>query len=345
VKTTRLPKPSPPPRVRASMRLRDLPGHRNASGTGGPAAGAADPTSSAALAAPSLPEGRMSSAGLLALGRSWLDSLRRLAQAAQHSDDPEHVHQMRSTLRRLRALNRLIMQIGDGTRRPAREAFDAEMRWLAGTLGPCRNHDVLVTEALPRLAAGLAAASARHLRRAAALARDVERESARAVLAGSRCAALLDLGDTVLDEREETAAAPTGRRIRRAWKACVEQGARRARKAAQWPGEADDEYLHALRIRVRKLRYLLEIGAADCGSASLDKALKTAIRLQSGLGALQDLAVARTLLAALAEKALSGRAGVAAALALENSIALERKRALKNIKATARRFHRLPVFE
>jgi CHAD domain-containing protein len=287
----------------------------------------------------------MSSARLLALGRSWLDSLRTLSHAAQQSDDPEHVHQMRSTLRRLRALNRLIMAVGDGTRRPAREAFDAELRWLAGALGSCRNHDVLVTEALPGLVADLAAVSARRLRRAAAQARDVEFKSARTVLAGSRCAALLDLGDTVLDGSEETAVAPTGRRIRRAWKACVKQDARRARKAARWPGKADDEYLHALRIRVRKLRYLLELGAAGCGSATLDQALKTAIRLQSGLGALQDLAVARTLLAGLAEKTLSGRAGIAAALALENSIAQHRERALKNIKATARRFHRLPVFE
>jgi CHAD domain-containing protein len=172
-------------------------------------------------------------------------------------------------------------------------------------------------------------------------ARATEREAARAVLAGSRFTGLLALCGANLAVPE--ARAPSVRRIRRAWSGSVGRLMRRAQKAARRPRHAGDERLHALRIEVRKLRYLLEMGAPASGDGALGKTVQAASRLQSALGALQDLVVARELVAAIAGKALAGTPAIAAALALEDAIARERRDALGKIAVAERRFRKLPI--
>ncbi len=279
----------------------------------------------------------------MALGHAWLANLREHARAALGSDDPEHVHQIRSTLRRLRGLNRLLMQAGNRTVRPAHQAAEAEMRWLAGALGRCRNLDVLVGDLLPGLAAGLPRAAKARLHSAALQARATERDAAHAEFAGSRFTTLLALCGAALVAPEAPARAPSARRIRRAWSGSVERLTRRAYKAARRPHHAGDKRLHALRIEVRKLRYLLEMGISTTGDQTLNKTLQAATRLQSALGTLQDLVVARELVGAIAGKALAGPPAISAALALEDAIARERRDALGEIAVAERRFRKLPI--
>jgi hypothetical protein len=65
-------------------------------------------------------------------------------------DDPEFVHQMRVALRRLRTLARLFPRFADER---WKDAFGADLRWLAALLGTVRDWDVFSTETLPALAA------------------------------------------------------------------------------------------------------------------------------------------------------------------------------------------------
>lgn len=332
---SRPPRDHAPP-ARAALRLKELPGRLDT-------AAAQTAKGGAPLQRHAAADMTMAPERLLALGHAWLANLREHARAAPGSDDPEHVHQIRSTLRRLRGLNRLLMQVCNGAVRPAHQAAEVEMRWLAGALGRCRNLDVLVGDLLPDLAAGLPRAAKARLRRAALQARASEREAARAVLAGSRFTTLLALCGAALVAPEVPAHAPTTRRIRRAWSSSVERLMRRAHKAARRPRHAGDKRLHALRIEVRKLRYLLEMGAPASGDGTPDKILQAASRLQSALGALQDLVVARELVATIAGQALAGAPAIAAALALEDAIARARRDALGGVTVAARRFRKLPV--
>jgi triphosphatase len=61
--------------------------------------------------------------------------------------DPEYLHQMRVALRRLRSALPLFTS---AIPRESAAAISAELKWLAGALGPARNWDVFATETCPR---------------------------------------------------------------------------------------------------------------------------------------------------------------------------------------------------
>ncbi|KVD57267.1 metal-chelation protein CHAD [Burkholderia ubonensis] len=65
-------------------------------------------------------------------------------------EDPEFVHQMRVALRRLRTLMRFFPRYAN---EGWKDAFGADLRWLASLLGTVRDWDVFSTETLPALIA------------------------------------------------------------------------------------------------------------------------------------------------------------------------------------------------
>jgi inorganic triphosphatase YgiF len=205
------------------------------------------------------------------------------------SDDPEGPHQLRVSLRRLRAALRLF-----GLReRDARWArVDEEARTLADAAGRVRDLDVFEDGALPSLRAKFPGdAAVETLSRAVTDARADVRMELRRVLAGPQATRFV-LGTLALVEELAAGAeadAPgwsgfAGTRVD-ALLARVRRRARRARDADGW---------HRTRLAVKTLRYALEFASAALPRGT-DPARAAGVlaRWQDRLGAGQDLATSR----------------------------------------------------
>lgn len=201
---------------------------------------------------------------------------------------PVGIHQTRVALRRLRAAFSVFRPAVDG---PRLRALSAEAKWLAGECAPARDLHVFLTESVEqvpppvkRIAARLAAA---HLQRA------------RAALSGARFTAFERDLAAFASEKPAAAAGRLdvfGRRVLDSRHAKV---VRRGRAL----DELDAERLHRLRIAIKKLRYAATYLAPAFASKDAKPYIEATVRLQGALGALNDRATARRMLADLATAA------------------------------------------
>jgi triphosphatase len=205
------------------------------------------------------------------------------AHGLRAGDDPELIHQARVAVRRMRSAIRLFERDVEFPPRLARE-----LRWLGRTLGAARDWDVFALQTLPSLAPAaqpLHAAAAR--RRAQALRR------VRAQVATARFARLalqlLQWSETTARETVTLNEFAPGA-MRRAFKRLI-------RSARQFERLAPARQ-HRVRVRAKRLRYAVDAlaGTAARSTAALDARLAS---VQDLLGELNDIAVARRLLAEL----------------------------------------------
>jgi CHAD domain-containing protein len=203
--------------------------------------------------------------------------------------DVEDVHQMRVSVRRMRAALKAARPLLDAE---WADGLRAELGWLGRSLGPVRDLDVL----LPRLR-GLVSdlppeeqAAAERL--VSALDEDyrVARADMMTALNAPRYTTLLEhLADAVrlpLPTRSATHARPEMVELVRA----EYRSLRRAvRKAGQDP---PDEVLHALRIKGKRLRYTGELAEPALGRP-VRRVLRATAGLQEVLGDHQDACVAQ----------------------------------------------------
>ena len=205
--------------------------------------------------------------------------------------DPEAIHQMRVAVRRLRTVVRLGRDALPGR---GADALRRELRWLGAALGGVRDLDVQLAR-LDAHAGQLPAVQRRRLtgyRSALRRRRDTARAGLREVIDGARVTRLL-----LALER----AATPGRRMRpaagdvpvaRAGREAVRRAQRRLRKRGRAVGgrfEAED--LHALRIRAKRLRYLVEALAPFTGRAGR-RLVAQLTELQDVLGRFNDAIIA-----------------------------------------------------
>lgn len=241
-----------------------------------------------------------------------------LLQIASQADpvcalDPDGVHQMRIGLRRLRAAISLFADLVAGEQT---ERVKAELRWLTGRLGPARDFHVMKAALRRRRRAGddpkrdaqvLARVSAR---RAAAF------EGARRAVSSPRYRALLltllqwiDAGDWTGPD----ALSRKQRNARRFAEIVLTRRAGKVAKRAEQIGDLTAECRHRLRIAMKKLYYAVgffeSLFPEDKERKRLASFRKRLKRLLDDLGALNDIAVQRRLLARLTPRA----AGAAAA--------------------------------
>lgn len=197
------------------------------------------------------------------------------------------IHQTRVALRRLRAAFTIFRPAVGG---PRVRSLSAEAKWLAGECAPARDLHVFLTESVEqvpppvkRIATRLAAA---HLQRA------------RAALSGARYAAFdRDLAAFAAERHAAVGRLDEfGRRVLESRHAKV---LRRGRAL----GKLDEERLHRLRIAIKKLRYAATYLAPAFASADAKPYIDATVRLQGALGALNDRAAARQMLADLATAA------------------------------------------
>lgn len=243
----------------------------------------------------------------------------QLRAMVEHTDgtregvDPEELHKFRVAIRRLRSLLRNADLFGEkGTR------LRAELKWLAALTGPVRDLDVLL-ERLPDEVAAVAGSGPsaaqpddasveaittalrnRRRRKHNALSRAMGTKRYRALLDGLAQLATQPRSD--IDGHQASQAISLRKPRRKAHKA-----AKRARSDA-----ASDHDLHALRIKVKRLRYAAET-ALPAANGDEDRQLKSVVqqakKLQDILGDHQDAVVAAQVFSELAGR--DGRADVA----------------------------------
>ena len=222
--------------------------------------------------------------------------------AAADGGDIEGVHQMRVALRRLRAaLDFFSPWLPEAQRR----WFERETRWLGRRLGRARDLDVLLAETLAPVAAARPRDPALAL-----LRRAVEKRRTRAYRRLARALASPRYTGLVLTLGRWTAARGWRGRDGAALDRALAREARpaldRAWEAARGPGALFDrltpEERHDLRLRIKALRYATQFVGSACGDAR--PLLRLLARLQDGLGAAQDAAVAERLM-----RRCIGRAG------------------------------------
>ncbi|QUH00269.1 CHAD domain-containing protein [Saccharopolyspora erythraea] len=239
-------------------------------------------------------------------------------------EDPEELHQMRVSVRRMRAMLRSGRPFLD---QDWSEPLRAELGWLGRALGPVRDLDVLID----RLRQESADLDAEERAAAARLLSGLEVEHGEARF---ELLAALDSDRYVELVRELAAAVRTELpspksdvdgpdELRR----LVAKEYRKLRKAVGKLGDdPSDAELHALRIRGKRLRYTAELAESALDVKPL---LKAAKRFQDVLGEHQDACVAeqrlRDLLHALGDGADGAVAFVAGRL-VEREAARRRDR-------------------
>jgi inorganic triphosphatase YgiF len=216
--------------------------------------------------------------------------------------DPEALHDMRVASRRLRAALRTF---GDGLPTRGRRTLEEELRWLRRCLGTVRDLDVQ----LERVAASAAAAPAgqrrllepfqAHLRR--------ERETRRAEMLAALDSAryrnlLLGVERFALGGARRRPPVPARAAIGVAGQHALQRSLRRLLKRGKAVHQTPNpEDLHAVRIRAKQLRYILEF-LRDITGKPGQRSVKRLVRLQDVLGAYHDAVVAADWVRVYAEK-------------------------------------------
>jgi len=226
-------------------------------------------------------------AHVLAILREQIDAIRGHEAGARRGTDPEDVHDMRTAVRRLRAILRVVRA---GFDRAWVEALRSELDWLGTTLGAVRDLDVLREHLHDELAAlkdSAGPSATLQLSHCLDLEHSRARAKALSALDSPRYRELLSrLDEAVRQPRVVTANLSLPQIAARQFKSL-----RKAVKAL--PAEPSDEELHAVRIKVKRARYAAELAEEEVGrSASrfVDKAKK----VQDILGEHQDAVVAES---------------------------------------------------
>ncbi len=281
-------------------------------------------------AASAVAEGQAPGQALAAMLHGALSQvLPNAAEIAAGTAAPEHLHQLRVGLRRLRSVLREAAPLAGAA---AAEARALERDWAGpfGALGAARDADVLTGDLAPDLDVALAAAGLPPLTWTAA-ASGFSPEPA-AVLHRPEVQALLlrSLALTLLTAQPDVGTGPVRRPGSRG-SAQAAQGAvvqadapaavqpfdraaaadllqplwKRVRRDARNISAASPEALHTLRKRAKRLRYMMEALAPLLPPKRLRRAMAALKRALNCLGELNDLHTADARLAALPEPAAS----------------------------------------
>jgi CHAD domain-containing protein len=222
-----------------------------------------------------------------------LESVERNTPGLRADLDIEFLHDVRVALRRTRSL---LRELAAEPAVAATAPLEEELAWLAGRSGACRDLDVLA-ETLPRYLGVLSEDRRRELGPLVArvgLRRDACHRLLVADLASSRSDAILELWRRRAATLRDSAA---GRPVGEVAGERILAAARRSlERASALDEESPDAKIHRLRIRCKRLRYLLEFFRGLYPTDRVDPVIVTLRRLQDRLGSFQDLSVHTELL-------------------------------------------------
>ena len=243
-------------------------------------------------------------AAFRAIGLYALAQMSANARELRAGHSARAVHQLRVGVRRLRSAMALF---GPMLADDRRDGLKAELKWLAGELDDARNLDVFIEETFHPVAsrradipgltafeASLAAARKRAYRRVDAAVRSprFRRLMLEAVV-------WVEFGDWG-ESKDADIRALRERPARKAARTLLDRCWRRLDKAGARLDKLDIADLHAMRIQAKKLRYACDFFASLFDGAAADGRAAFAARiaaLQDALGAVTDIATARSLTA------------------------------------------------
>ncbi|OHC82943.1 MAG: hypothetical protein A3G73_07470 [Rhodospirillales bacterium RIFCSPLOWO2_12_FULL_67_15] len=260
---------------------------------------------------------------------------------------PEGAHQLRVALRRLRSIIRLFADTFPARRK---NFFSQEGKWLLNRLAGARDWDVFLDEILrPVTDHHKNDAALRSLRAEAERARDAAYAEAAAAIRSKRYVRLVAALATwaaggTPSSRQPVADAQAGKPVRAlAWQLISRRRRKIAAAGRRFDDMSEDER-HRLRIRVKRLRYAVDLLGSLFARRRVERWLKALTDLQDALGALNDIVLGRRLLARLTANSGSAAAAerhYAAGLVIGWHAHRVRKRE-KNLKKTLHKFAALP---
>jgi triphosphatase len=212
--------------------------------------------------------------------------------------DPEGVHQMRVSIRRLRsALKAFAPYL-----RPANVGWmNEDLRWLGGALGPARDWDVFIGETLASMAGqGIDQAAIRALRSRAENERAGAYDLVRETLDSDRYAKLM-FRLTAFVALDGWLAGPPDthdplfRKLEEAAPEILQRPYKKLIKAGRNLAEQTLEQRHAVRIRLKKLRYAVDFLARVYPEKRTRPFVQALRKLQDLFGLVNDLAQAERL--------------------------------------------------
>ncbi|MDE5466180.1 CYTH and CHAD domain-containing protein [Bradyrhizobium sp. CSS354] len=233
--------------------------------------------------------------------RSCFLHLLQSLPAAEDGRNPEGVHQLRVSLRRLRSALDLMRSVGALSNL---DALRSEARWLAQDLSAARDWDVFQIETLPTIAKACpSVAGFDALGRAAAGRQSDAYRKAHDALEDRRCAIfLLGLGSWIEMRgwRNDVAAEDLSQLVEPAvnfaQRILSEQYAKVLRRGRRFKS-LSAEGLHRVRLATKRLRYLSEfLLPLFVDRKSARKFSRRLADLQEQLGAFNDMAVTTSLL-------------------------------------------------
>jgi CHAD domain-containing protein len=211
--------------------------------------------------------------------RAALAQIEANAGGVLASSDPEFLHQLRVGLRRLRSALRAFRDALPA--KPAKR-LARSLRKLSPKLGRARDWDVLVERLQARAApAGLLARARRQ--------RDAARKAACRTIGSKAFARFADQARSLVPDRETRPVTQFGA-------AALERAHRKLMKQARGIRWQDAAGRHAVRIRVKRLRYSCEFFAPAFAAKRASAYLAALKDLQDILGKLNDIAVGRSLM-------------------------------------------------
>jgi triphosphatase len=230
-----------------------------------------------------------------ALAGAGLNHLVRNAHAFKTHPNPNSVHQMRVAVRRLRALLSAFRSVLPSA---SRQRVANDLKRLQKCLGPARDLDVFLDDVLPdvRLTSVrtmLAGAARVPHRRGYARVRAV----ARGPLLNRVQSGIVTLITALLDASDgKREAQALGRGV-------LERRHRSLVKRVRGAKDRSDDRLHALRIRIKKLRYAVEFFRPLMPKGGVKAFHGALAEAQDVLGAFNDAVNARALARTLARRA------------------------------------------
>lgn len=223
------------------------------------------------------------------------------SQIGSGDSRPEHVHQLRVGLRRLRSGLRLFRGLWPQLAHPALPAFEQQAAALFRSLGAVRDADVLHLGLTPQLRAALQAALPDHPLPpapagvgggAAAAAACVRQPAAQQFLI--EWLGWIDVLGAhpalVAVTAPPAGAEPLG--LRRGLKRRLRRWHRQVQQAAAQFEQLDTEARHELRKRLKRLRYGAEFAAGLFKPERLADSMRPVLKAQELLGELNDLELA-----------------------------------------------------
>ena len=231
-------------------------------------------------------------AALTSAVAACLTQIRGNLRGVAMARDPEYLHQLRVGMRRLSSALRIWRRL-DGGRPP--KSLRRELRALMAPLGVARDWDVFLATW---------AASLGPLDRRARAKRAAASRRAASISASLRFSGFLSHAEQWLRVQPARAsgegAVPFARRV-------LDRLQAKALRQTRTRGFSDPDWRHALRVRLKRLRYVAEFFSSCFDAQRARRYIRRLKALQDILGDLNDIAVARRLAGELGGEARSLR--------------------------------------